>query len=974
MNQSKVTKFVSILERGSLKEFKQVLPPSEVRKMFSISNPPNEELTALHLVCHYTPTPELLQYILSCGIDVNSASVDKLLTPLHILTHNQKCTLVCVKLLIRSGAKAQVSDTYGNSPLYYACTCTKINLSVIKLLLEKGCSVNYKKNDRTALHLLCLNKSVTYEALNYLISKKKQEINIVDELLRTPLICLASRRDTKIKLIKLLVQSGANVLLQDQCNCTAFHYLCRNCQHIEVDLIKLFIDRGTDLNQQDKKGFTPFLYYCTNSHINAKVIKYFLFQTKANILMSTLDLQTPLHLVCNNENSTPEILQLLIKNGCSVFKQNKQRETPIFPLINLQDYKTNMFKILYKFQTNFDHQNSDGLTPIHILTRKKKIDFYSIINFVNKFKIKLNIQDHALRTPLHHISVNPYIKDQTFVFLFNHGADPNIADHRLRTPLHWLCTKKDLKKSTLKLFFKYNANTNAQDIEGKTPLHLFLHSLHPPSSYLSIVSPIDPISSKFPNSSLLQPSSKLPKSYNSSSIAKEENMILFFLKNNADLGIKDDSNITPLQIIISNLHLFNKNFFAKVFNYLTDSLKDNKLNLNSPLSIICSSNDQPVAPLIKSFLKYNADINIKSDLSHTPLHLLLLRPKIEIKAMKLLLNHPSIHINPRNVNDNTPLHYLLKRNDVTLDIVRFFIKRGADPNCYNLDTPLSVYLNNVIVNKKLSFKEKVDILEYLVEHGAKIDKTNLNKLANKLIQTHPIIYQYLQSLDAEKEDFQNLINKEFSKDFEIHGIKFHSTLLECRLGEKLEKIKKILSKYQKEQILSLMNWVYDLPNSNVYGCELILYEFGIFKPKEKTLKNDIRGLFNKHDTKDFFIKVGNKKIMVHKIILQAKSELFRDYFNLPKNNNFSMKEYSKRSFKTMKILIRFFYYDKINQKNMDEKVLFELKDAISYYRLNPKSKLGYYIQKYQFLFENDINQKNKLKKKNQKKKNQKKKK
>ena len=88
--------------------------------------------------------------MIAAHADVNTPEVDGT-TPLHWAVHRDDAELV--QRLVRSGARAEVRNNYGVTPLAEAALVG--NVAVLKLLLEAGADVNSTNADgQTALMVI----------------------------------------------------------------------------------------------------------------------------------------------------------------------------------------------------------------------------------------------------------------------------------------------------------------------------------------------------------------------------------------------------------------------------------------------------------------------------------------------------------------------------------------------------------------------------------------------------------------------------------------------------------------------------------------------------------------------------------------------------------------------------------------------------------------------------------------------------
>ncbi|KAJ5080512.1 kelch repeat protein [Anaeramoeba ignava] len=131
----------------------------------------------------------------------------------------------------------------------------------------------------------------------------------------------------------------------------------------------------------------------------------------------------------------------------------------------------------------------------------------------------------------------------------------------------------------------------------------------------------------------------------------------------------------------------------------------------------------------------------------------------------------------------------------------------------------------------------------------------------------------------------------------------------------------------------------DIQLKNIYGR----YSSSIPKVFDniplKNFQDDMLVLFRDfEDSKDFTIVVQKsekeKKIRVHKLILAAKSDLFRGMFlSVVDDDSNTAPDFSGRSYKAVKTLVRFLYFETL-PSSTDPIVAAELIDASSYYMLS----------------------------------------
>ncbi|KAJ6241405.1 hypothetical protein M0813_23192 [Anaeramoeba flamelloides] len=187
------------------------------------------------------------------------------------------------------------------------------------------------------------------------------------------------------------------------------------------------------------------------------------------------------------------------------------------------------------------------------------------------------------------------------------------------------------------------------------------------------------------------------------------------------------------------------------------------------------------------------------------------------------------------------------------------------------------------------------------------------------------------------QDWSKMLSLQEKTDLQMGKLKIHKEFLLHRIGKNNLKV---LSELKFEQQKKIINWCY---SEQTYPPKEI---DKIFPEKMKSLKETMLEMFKDEESKDFSINVKNKKILCHKIILQARSNLFRSMFVSVSENFFDVNEPTEKSLKTMKILIHWMYLDEIQkiEKKDFSQMINEIDEAIDFYQLNEDSILSDWVQ------------------------------
>eukprot|EP01080_Neovahlkampfia_damariscottae_P002799 gene2799-4207_t len=201
----------------------------------------------------------ICQYLISLGADVNAVTKEE----------NQESVLIwgilganiqIVKNLIDNGAKIDVHDSQGMSPLMVAVQ--KGFLFISHYLLSIGDSINHKdKSDHTMVHWASYNGHL--HVLKYLVEFKGQRVIDIDSKGRTPLHW--SAKQGHLDVCKYLILKGAHLNVLDNDDNTPT-FLARTNNHNSVAYLLKHFEKSHNIDLthpllQIQKTKTYFDYF-----------------------------------------------------------------------------------------------------------------------------------------------------------------------------------------------------------------------------------------------------------------------------------------------------------------------------------------------------------------------------------------------------------------------------------------------------------------------------------------------------------------------------------------------------------------------------------------------------------------------------------------------------------------------------------------------------------------------------------------
>ncbi|KAJ5078992.1 ankyrin repeat ph and sec7 domain containing protein secg-related [Anaeramoeba ignava] len=331
--------------------------------------------------------------------------------------------------------------------------------------------------------------------------------------------------------------------------------------------------------------------------------------------------------------------------------------------------------------------------------------------------------------------------------------------------------------------------------------------------------------------------------------------------------------------------------------------------------------------------------NINILFGYSLLHFACISKK-KLPTFKLLIESGSL---VNQFDGYSPLHFACWHK-CDFECVKLLLDSGADPNIQNGQTPLHL---------SIIFQTQENVMKLLLSYGAKMDIKNgkipIDLLRNKSIipnlKSHISLFRDMEILFERKE----LTDYEIKKGKYIRGI--HKLYVQFRIGKNIPftKFINILLLRNEEDIERILYFIYTGKYEAKYFKELKTFfeEIGnkeyILKIGRNGILYDLKNLYEDEESKDFRIFVGDQFIPVHKLILLARSELFRGMFLSVNDKSNQVTDYSEKSLEAINAFVYFIYHDEL-PKNISNEIFKELDDAVIFYQLNEDSSLDLLIE------------------------------
>ncbi len=209
------------------------------------------------------------------------------------------------------------------------------------------------------------------------------------------------------KYLEILIKS---VNKPDDNGNTPLHIACKD-RNISIKTIEFFLKHGADPLLTNKADQSAFLLACANEKVTLDIIKL-LYQSSLEIAKTKNNYDLASHLdrclfsVCENTNSKSDMIFFLLDYGANVFDDKSKSHSSIKNGLTLLDLNNKE-----KLKETIRYKDKERKTLLHVLTINPTVN-----NTFNFDRDKPNLQ-----------------------ILIDNGIDINATDNHGRTALHYFC-------------------------------------------------------------------------------------------------------------------------------------------------------------------------------------------------------------------------------------------------------------------------------------------------------------------------------------------------------------------------------------------------------------------------------------------------------------------------------------------------------------------------------------------------------
>ena len=441
------------------------------------------------------------------GVDVNKPTHD---ARTYLFWAANKGNVDVVEYLISKGAKVNMEDSHGMTPISFAASAGQPNTKLYDAFIKAGADVKQKNQEGASLLLLAIANDKDLVLTNYFISKglslndkdaagntafnyvaKTGNIELMKTLLQKGVkyndnaILMAAQggRGTAngIEVYQYLESLGIKPTVVNSNGENALHAIARKAN--QKAIVDYFLSKGVDVNQPDNDGNTPFMIAASSSRDTATVV--LLLSHVKNI--NQVNKKGVSALAMAVRSNSPEVVQFLITKGASVNVSDADGNNLAYYLIqsynaqgqggfggqggqgqdgNRQAFngqggnrpggggqRTDGFgpkmKILQDAGVNLTTPQKDGNTLYHLAIVKNDL---ALLKKLEPLKIDVNAKNKEGLTPLQKAAM--VAKDDTILkYLLSIGAEKDITTEFKETAYDMAKENEFLSKNNIPVDF-----------------------------------------------------------------------------------------------------------------------------------------------------------------------------------------------------------------------------------------------------------------------------------------------------------------------------------------------------------------------------------------------------------------------------------------------------------------------------------------------------------------------------------------
>lgn len=310
-----------------------------------------------------------------------------------ILIHNNRYDII-KKLIKKNKDLIKITNSNGNNVLHELGKYSNLNIFINILKINPSGLLTQNNDGEIPLFYIFHSPSTVKKVID-IVKKNSINIDILNYNNISPLsYCLLNSNkinDNYYKSSIILIQSK----LFDINSYSEYLPVNIAIQKEYLEILKLLHKNGADFNKLNN-NYISSTNIAIESTLN-KEIKKFIISKSSGINNGPEGDNNPL--INSIQNGDYETAEILINKGADVNFRNRFIETPLHVILNSNATKNIFKKAISMGDLNI--QNIDGVTPLHILTKRNIWKEYS--HLLENKKLDIFIKDSKGKSPFSHI-------------------------------------------------------------------------------------------------------------------------------------------------------------------------------------------------------------------------------------------------------------------------------------------------------------------------------------------------------------------------------------------------------------------------------------------------------------------------------------------------------------------------------------------------------------------------------------------
>lgn len=494
------------------------------------------------------------------------------------------------------------------------------------------------------------------------------DVNVQDEKDATPLHHAAY--NGHLKIVDKLIRSGARVMATDIDGSTPLHNAGLN-GHVSV--METLIGKGAEIDALDEQGGSALLNAACQGH--GEAIR-FLLRAGAKVELADRNGDTALHYACYSGHEDA-VRALIGADGLPVDIQNHAGATPMH--LACANGNPQVVRLLLSKGADITFVDKNGTTCLHTASFGNHHEAVRVLlqhcSTLDESlrSLLLNVTDSEGSTPLHKSAWQGDL--ETMKQLLDAGADINVCDNEQTTPLHKAAFKGNA--AVCRLLLERGARVDIRDKNGGTALYNACYNGH-----MMCVELLAQMEGDNPSTVLRDTSGRTP--LHAAACWGHWEVVHKLLECGADPNLADDEGSTPL-----HLAAFNGSHTSVVF-LLKKEANISARNKDGIVPLHYASYNGFIT-IVQLFIDAGCNPNIADSKGVTPLHYAAARNHFNVTRFLLFSGADVDYLNRDGM---TPLAYAAKNG--ALDATVVLIGKGADPDSRSPkgDTPRKIASKN----------------------------------------------------------------------------------------------------------------------------------------------------------------------------------------------------------------------------------------------------------------------------------------